>query len=419
MKKLVITLSIILALMLSYLAARSVYRHYSSGQKQAAASVSVSVPEPEPEPAPAPESSPVTRGAPLVLLDDEEVTAEIQRIAEEYDTVGIQVAIINNGEVIASFADGWATLDEDPMTTEHKIRIASVSKVIVGMTAMLLQEDGVIDIDADIGEYWDVESRNPEYPDIPITIRTILNHTSTLSNYEYDFSSASSIRNRLTYSYISAEPGKIESWCYNNYAFQVLGATLEVASDRLVDDILRDRLFDRMDIDASFANGDIENTDLLATLYRGYTVEQSVGTQKSFHMDQTPGENGIYFAGGLTISAEDLAKLVALLANDGVYQHQQLLQSSSVALMETYSKQSLEDGTYQALPLLFVPNLYGRKGIYFHSGAAYGVLSCISYNPVSGDGVVVLTTGADGGADRYGIYKVCDEINEYIYGIIR
>ena len=45
--------------------------------------------------------------------------------------------------------------------------------------------------------------------------------------------------------------------------------------------------------------------------------------------------------------------------------------------------------------------------------------SCISFDPETGDGVVVLTTGADGGADRYGIYNICDAINEYIYKVIR
>ena len=168
LKKTVIVLSIILALMLIYLTARSFYRSRSTALAESAAAVPEAAPILESEPEP--ESVPVSRGAPLILLDDEEISSEIRRIAEEHEAVGIQVSIINDGEVIASFADGWATIDDDPMTVDHKIRIASVSKVIVGMTAMLLQEDGVIDIDADIGEYWDVEARNPSYPDIPITI---------------------------------------------------------------------------------------------------------------------------------------------------------------------------------------------------------------------------------------------------------
>ena len=45
--------------------------------------------------------------------------------------------------------------------------------------------------------------------------------------------------------------------------------------------------------------------------------------------------------------------------------------------------------------------------------------SAVAGQVYKGDGVVVLTTGADGGADRYGIYNICDAINEYIYKVIR
>lgn len=229
----------------------------------------------------------------------------------------MQVAIINNGQVISSYANGWATKDTDLMTTEHKIRVASIAKVIIGITAMLLQEDGIIDIDA------------------------------------------------------------------------------------------------------SFASGDIINTDMLVTLYRERgEIARSVETQKNILLSGTPGGNGAYFAGGFTISAYDLAKIVALLAADGRYEGQQLLAESSVAQMEEYITEPLLDGSYQAQPLFYVPGLYGRSGIYFHTGSAFGVLSCISYDSNTGDGVGVLTTGANEASEHCGLSYVFDKINSYIYELL-
>ena len=49
------------------------------------------------------------------------------------------------------------------------------------------------------------------------------------------------------------------------------------------------------------------------------------------------------------------------------------------------------------------------------AGSAYGVYNLLSYDPDAGDGVVVLTTGADGGRDEYGIYAVCGEISRILY----
>ena len=158
-----------------------------------------------------------------------------------------------------------------------------------------------------------------------------------------------------------------------------------------------------------------EKTDLVATLYRGYTVEYSAGWQQSLHLNQTPGENAVYYPGGLTISAGDLAKLIALLANAGVYEGEQLLDPDSVEQMEEYDEEPLEDGSFQAHPLCYVPDIYGREGVYYHPGTAYGVFSCVSYDPQTGDGVVVITSGAATGIERYEFYDVCDEINSYIY----
>ncbi len=59
------------------------------------------------------------------------------------------------------------------MTPQHKMRIASISKVIIGMEAMRLMERGIIDLDNPIGVYWGVSMKNPHYPNDPVTIRNL------------------------------------------------------------------------------------------------------------------------------------------------------------------------------------------------------------------------------------------------------
>ena len=421
MKKLVIVLSILLALMAGVLAVRQFGQPPKALLMAAARSAGDAVPPaaPEPEPAPEPGQAPERpETEPEVLLDDAAVRAEIERIAQKYSATGIQAAIICGGRVAGSYACGWATADVDPMTTEHKIRVASVSKVIVAMAAMLLREDGTVDLDGNLGACWGVNAVNPHYPEKPVTPRMVLNHTSTLLDYDFFDTSSGELRELLTYGYTEAEPGRTSSWLYNNFAFGALGATLEVAAGQTLDELLRGKLFDAMDIDASFAGGDLEDPALVATLYRGDTVEFAAERQQSLHLDPTPGENAGFFAGGLTISAGDLAKLVALLANDGVYEGKRLLSADSVAQMEARGRQPLEDGSFQAYPLRYIPDIYGRAGVYYHPGTAYGVNSCISYDPQTGDGVVVITTGVSDGADRYELYRECDEINQYVYGTL-
>lgn len=353
-------------------------------------------------------------------LDHAQIQSDLDSIAKKYNAVGMQVAIVENGQVVGTYAYGWATRKTVPMTTDHKIRVASISKVVVGISAMLLYEDGLIDLEGDIGDVWGVTARNPMFPDHPINIWNILSHTSSIASYEDDVSvEYRRVLNRLPYSFWSVEPGTMKGRCYNNYAFRVLGMTVELAANKTMDTILDEHLFNTMQIDAAFASGDVDDLSLLATLYEGTYVRRSVAKQATFHSSDIPGGSGSYFAGGLTISAKDLGKLAALLANDGMYDGQQLMQPETVALMEQCMEQPMRNGAYQAHPMFHVPGLYGREGVYFHTGSGCGVHTCFSYDDATGDGVVILTTGAAGYMNELEISLICDEINTYVYDLLK
>ena len=347
-----------------------------------------------------------------------DIQTAIEDAARRHGAVGVQVAVVENGALCDTFSYGWATRNETPMTAEHKMRVASISKLAVGLSAMLLWEEGTVDLDADIGTYWGCTVQNPHYPEIPITLRALLTHTSSLSILKDASQSYGSVKQRIQGSgFDPRKPGDMASWEYNNDGFALLGMTLELAANRELDGILQDRLFRWMAIDGAFASGDIRRRDLLVTLYRDDgSVSWTTDAQKNFHLSGGPGAQGAYFAGGLTISAADVGKLVSLLAADGRYEGVQFLSEESVTQME--SRRLVSDGMYQAVPLRYRDHMYGRDGLYYHTGSAYGVFNCISYDPDTGDGVVVLTTGADGVRDENDIYAVCGEIAAYIYNII-
>lgn len=71
------------------------------------------------------------------------------------------------------------------------------------------------------------------------------------------------------------------------------------------------------------------------------------------------------------------------------------------------------------MPLRHWDNLFGRDSIYYHTGSAYGVFNCASYDPATGDGMVVLTTGTSGSKSDRGIYTVCSDISAAIYEVIK
>ena len=46
------------------------------------------------------------------------------------------------------------------------------------------------------------------------------------------------------------------------------------------------------------------------------------------------------------------------------------------------------------------------------------MFNCFCYDPYTGDGVVVLTTGSGGAKDDHSIYKICAAVNNHIYRVI-
>ena len=350
----------------------------------------------------------------------EDIQAKVDAVAARYGAAGLQVAVIESGQLTDTYAYGWATKGVDRMTPDHKIRIASLTKAGVGVAAMVLYEDGVIDLDKSIGAYWDVQTKNPCYPDDPVTIRTLLTHTSSIPVLGDDASrTMDAVRSRLrSNAYSRVRPGAVSSWAYNNYAFGVLGQTLELASGKYLDDIMHERLWDIMEIDAAFESGNIRDKSLLATVYQYGGVGRSASAMANNIRRGQPGATGIYFSGGMTISAADLGKMTALLANGGCYEGLHLLQKETVETMESRCEPQLPDGSWQALALRSQDDIYGRDRLYYHTGSAYGVFNWISYDPATGDGVVVLSTGASGVKDSRNIYSVCGEISQYIYETI-
>ena len=105
------------------------------------------------------------------------------------------------------------------------------------------------------------------------------------------------------------------------------------------------------------------------------------------------------------------------MASDGSFEGRSVLWPSMVQAMETSCGTVTRQGWpfEQCLTLRRQEGLYGRDSLYYHTGSAYGVYNFLSYDPATGDGVVVLTTGASGAKDQRGIYAVCSAIAREVY----
>jgi CubicO group peptidase (beta-lactamase class C family) len=111
----------------------------------------------------------------------------LNKIEEKFKTFqndrvpGVSVAIIEKGQFIYNQSLGLANLElKIPASDKTNYRIASVTKQFTAMGIMILKQQGKLDYENPITDYF------PGFPNMgkKITIRHLLNHTSGLVNYE-------------------------------------------------------------------------------------------------------------------------------------------------------------------------------------------------------------------------------------------
>ena len=340
---------------------------------------------------------------------------KISDSAEKYNAIGVQVAVIRGSDgKVFDFAYGWADYGTREMTAESKMRSASLSKVATAICAVKMDEQGLLDIGKNIEKYWKI--------DIPVkmSVKTLLTHTSTLYNLSYKNSveeMAEQLEAAGNYN-AKKKAGKASSFEYNNYASSIAATTLELASGRPLEEYASENLFSLLGGDLSYFPGNITDTDNLITHYDyDHSVELLPETAEKMVFTGNIGDHAGNYIGGLTGSASDIAKMFSMLANDGVYGDNRILSEESVEALEKKYFTAKENGGKfkQCLALRYYNNLYGTDGLYYHTGNAYGIVSLASYDPVTKNTVVVMTSGAKQSRDKRGIYKICGEITKSVY----
>ncbi|PIG28169.1 CubicO group peptidase (beta-lactamase class C family) [Janthinobacterium sp. 35] len=347
-----------------------------------------------------------------------------------------------------------------PVTPATLFRIASVSKMMTTVGLMRLVEQGKLSLDQDVGIYLGFSLRNPHFPQQAVTLRSLLSHTSSLRDAGgYAWGPERSLRDVFTAGGdlmwdAAMPPGRY--FTYSNLNWGVIGTVMEKVTGERFDLLMRRLLLDPLDVrggyhPAAFPAADVANT---ATLYRKRTLEteqwQPHGPwiAQADDVYQRPpavpaglanyviGSNATVFSptGGLRISAADLGKIMQMLLDGGRYQHQQLLQPASIALMFARQWQLAPDGgngnsergLYRAWGLgnQQFDAVAGQgnslvEGASFtavgHLGDAYGLVSAFVLDFKNRNGMVMLVGGAGSDPAQYpGTYSAMGRSEELI-----
>lgn len=159
------------------------------------------------------------------------------------------VLYAEKGRVIYEKAFGYEDPQRKrtPLNEKSRFELASVSKMFTATAILMLYEQGLVDLDADIRQYIS------EWPYAGITVRHLLTHRSGLPRYEYlaDEHWPDKMKpltnERMMRLFVSHRPtpyfapGKGFNYCNTNYA--LLASIVESVSGLPFDVFMRERVF--------------------------------------------------------------------------------------------------------------------------------------------------------------------------------
>lgn len=247
-----------------------------------------------------------------------------------FDRESIRPLIV---EGLANKETGRALEANDP------VRIASISKLIMALTALRLMDEGKVDLDRDVSDYLGWQLRSPYAPGKPVTLTHLLMHRAGLSDKAgYIIPLGESLQAKFADPAAWRDTGPLDtpSFEYANLGSPLVATALEAASGERYDRLVERLVFKPLGVTACFnwIGCDAAMQARAVTLYRdtgevardalGYlppacTIPVAEGQACDLE-SYVPGTNASVFSpqGGVRIGMLDLARIgQAFLNIDG------------------------------------------------------------------------------------------------------
>lgn len=357
--------------------------------------------------------------------ETEPLTELLEKYVKDAEIAGASLLVRKNGDIAYEAHHGFANLETRSPVTEHSIfRLASMTKPVAAIAAMMLGEQGRLSLDDSIADFL------PEYEGkSAVKILHLLNHSSGLAQEPGGLEEAvkridpqDKLADRVRrWADIALDfpPGTGTGYS-PLVAFDILGRIIEIVSDCDLQTYFRQRIFEPLGIrDMAFTLTPVQMTRLVR-LYEadGGALRDVSDTDPLWPMVNAMTNGYFSAAGGLYGTLRDYDKIVRLLAGNGTFGGVRLLREESVRRMRTVSTRHGKEpapglGWGLGMAVHQAPDRFGvplSVGTYGWSGA-YGTHFFIDERK-NIQAVLMLNRSNIGGFDSY----ISREVEKRIYG---
>lgn len=297
---------------------------------------------------------------------------------------GMMLSVHDNENGYWSNAAGFADLaSKVPLAPCNITRVGSTVKTFTAVAVLLLQEEGLLDLDDPITDYLSASDIEGLENASASTIRQLLLHSSGIFNYIQNLQFQTASLNDLVKTWQPEElldyardkeayfsPGS--DVLYSNTNYILLGMIIEQATGKAFYEVFEEKIFEPLGL----AHTQFAATDPVPDgIIRGY-----VDLYSNLNLINATYYSGWdYFTadGGLISNSHDLAVFMTSLFQGG------LLSEASLAEMMSWTapKDGYGDGyeTFYGLGIFRIETDHGPG--YLHSGDAIGYFASMAYFP--------------------------------------
>jgi Beta-lactamase class C and other penicillin binding proteins len=346
-------------------------------------------------------------------LTPSQVEDKIRCYMDENKTVGMAVVMVNGDKVVYQKAFGYRDKDtREPLDINDIFRIASISKSFSGVSVMQLVEAGKMSLDDDINNILGMDIRNPRYPDVPVTVKMLLSHTSGMKDggggnmyrdLTYVDKSKTDLETIRDKAWLPYPPGKGYNYC--NRALNIIGLVIEKVSGERFDEYVLNHILKPIGADNAGFNLDSLDKSAVTQLY-SYSKKSDclvpgggyvrVNELKVANGTYKIGKDGCYWSptGGMKMSAPNLAKWMMTLRDGGVAPNGNRVLSEAGCRKLLTPVITGDPGTQYCLTTRVETRFIEGKTLKGHTGSAHGLFSCMYFCPDEGWGFVCLCSSA-------------------------
>ena len=354
----------------------------------------------------------------------QQVETAMNQILKDLNAVGLSVAVVKNNQLVYTGAFGAKNVEQGTQIGVNDLfRIASISKSFTATAIMQLYEQGKFDLDDDVSIALGIPVRNPNYPNIPITYRMLLSHTSSLNDTTGYFS-VNVIDPQQTPEYWRAynqyAPGTAYEYC--NLGFNTLGCLVEIHSGERFDQYIHHHIVEPLGLNAGFNVDALDRSQFVSIYeYEGGQFVESPSAYRSRAAElenYTMGRTTPVFSptGGMKIAPKDLAKQMLVQMNKGTWNRVQILKPESVTAMQTpydYPNKTVDYG----FAIVTTTKLIEGETLKGHTGSAYGLYSAMFFEPDKKFGFVMMTNGCQPKRGDNGFLTIQSDVINTLYNI--